>query len=460
MGPCRRLVWILLSQLVLAPAICAAPAEAAERLCDPAFENCRGPLVTLIRGERVGIDVAFWFMTDTRYADELILRHKAGVKVRVLADLRANAGQPGNATILERLKAAGIPIRHCVQSGILHWKLMLFAGQNTVQFSGANYSSSAFSPISPYRDYVDEAIFFSDERKVVDSFKRAYDRRWTDESRFRDWANVRRPLARHYGDPPDDPEMSWPPYHNFATASVERYRAEASAIDAIMYRITDRRHSDAMIAAVRRGVRVRLITEPHQYRDPNRYWHSWNVDRMYMGGVKIRHRKHSGLMHQKTTLLYSQGLTIFGSSNWTSPSASSQIEHNYFTRKLWFFQWFLNQFNRKWGNLAGYAETTPFVPLAPSAPAYVSPANGAAGQPTKGLTLKWKPGYWAHKADIYFGTSSNPPLYKRDVAVKPTTTASVTLPTLSSGRRYYWKIVSKTMADKTAEGRVYSFKTP
>ena len=54
-----------------------------------------------------------------------------------------------------------------------------------------------------------------------------------------------------------------------------------------MYRITDSRHADAMIAAKTRGIPVRLITEPQQYRDPIRHWHSWNIDRMYMAGIEI-----------------------------------------------------------------------------------------------------------------------------------------------------------------------------
>jgi hypothetical protein len=42
-------------------------AAAQERLCDPQFEDCRAPIIDLIRNERVGIDVAFWFMEDARY---------------------------------------------------------------------------------------------------------------------------------------------------------------------------------------------------------------------------------------------------------------------------------------------------------------------------------------------------------------------------------------------------------
>ena len=49
---------------------------------------------------------------------------------------------------------------------------------------------------------------------------------------------------------------------------------------------------------------------------------------MYMAGIEIRMRAHQGLNHGKLVLLYSQATSIFGSSNWTSASTSSQFEHN------------------------------------------------------------------------------------------------------------------------------------
>ena len=48
--------------------------EATERLCDPAYEDCRTPLINYIRNENVGIDVAFWFMQDARYKTEILNR--------------------------------------------------------------------------------------------------------------------------------------------------------------------------------------------------------------------------------------------------------------------------------------------------------------------------------------------------------------------------------------------------
>jgi hypothetical protein len=60
--------------------------------------------------------------------------------------------------------------------------------------------------------------------------------------------------------------LNFPPGENYRTRSVKAYKAEQRKIDVTMYRITDRQHSDQMLAAVARGIPVRLITEPAQYR--------------------------------------------------------------------------------------------------------------------------------------------------------------------------------------------------
>jgi phosphatidylserine/phosphatidylglycerophosphate/cardiolipin synthase-like enzyme len=432
----------------------------AEELCDPAFQNCRDKLIQLIRNETVGIDVAFWFMEDARYSNELERKAQQGVPIRVIVDPRANPIY-FNKPQLDQLQAAGIPMRKKNGGGILHWKMMLFDGQNIVEFSKANYSPDAFKPsdmTQPYRAYTDEVIYFSDDDSVVNSFRTKYDDLWTDTSRYANYANINTPLTRRYPIFPKDPELNFPPLESFRSRAVKRYDAEQTAIDVIIYRVTAREHSDAMIRAVQRGVPVRLYTEQEQYRDPERLWHSWNVDRMYMAGVQIRDRAHSGLNHQMTVLLRSQKLSIIGSSNWTSPSSSSQEEHNYFTYKPWIYQWLSDQFERKWNNSTGIAETKPFVPLPPDAPKSHVPVDGTTGVPTTGAQLEWYGGPWAHLYDIYFGTSPTPPLLAANVALGPSENTRdkqrYALPELLSGTTYYWRIVSKTMANKTAQSDI------
>jgi len=451
---------VLWRALVLAgAAVClrSTPTFALDKFCDPSFEDCRAPLLSLIANEKVGIDLGFWFMEDARYTAALIKRFQAGVPVRVLVDPRANAKNPQNEYRLKELADAGIPMRKCVTSGILHWKAMIFAGQNTVEFGGANYSAWALTPEQPYVNYTDEVIYFTDRSSIVQSFMTKFDDLWTSTS-FADYANMLNPPAREYSKFTKDPVLNFPPTESYVSRAVKLYTAETTRIDAIMYRITDRQHSDAMIAAKQRGLPIRILTEPTEYRDPNYLWDAWNVDRMYMAGIDIRMRAHQGLNHGKLVLLYSQATSIFGSSNWTTASTSSQFEHNEFLADATVFSYFKQQFLRKWNNKTGHEETTAFVPLAPDSPVYVGPVNGGKSA-TTGVKLAWKPGYWAHKADIYFGTTPDPPLVAHDVTVTPKSTAYYTLPTLTAGRTYYWRIVSKTMANKTKAGSVWRFGT-
>lgn len=370
----------------------------AERLCDPSFEDCRTPLLNYIRNENVGIDVAFWFMQDARYQAEILKRWQAGVPVRILVDPRANESYPGNADIIAAFQSAGIPIRYRTASGILHWKTMLFAGQNVVEFDGANYSPTAFIYEAPYSNYEDESIYFADDPSIVNSFKTKYDDLWLDTANYANYANISGPLARTYPIYPKDPGLNFPQQEDYALRILKRYTAETQAIDVIMYRITDERHTNAMIAALQRGVPVRILSETLEYRLPSRLWVAYNLDRLWAAGIPLKVSVHAGINHQKLVILYNQAMSVFGSSNWTTPSANLQQEHNYFTTKPWMQQWFVDQFNRKWNNLApnGAIETGWFTPLPPDKPLSLSPADGAVGSSIS-MALKWDGGPWGQK---------------------------------------------------------------
>ncbi|HYV14351.1 MAG TPA: phospholipase D-like domain-containing protein, partial [Pyrinomonadaceae bacterium] len=282
----------------------ALTTQAQERLCDPAFEDCRHPIWDLIDAETAGIDVAFWFMQDDSYATKIINRFKAGVPVRVLVDPRANSTYAGNEAVLNELKAAGIPMRYKLNDGILHWKMMLFVGQGKLEFSGANYSSNFFVPDAPNSNYFDEAIYFTNDPALIQSFKTKYDDVWTNTLQYGNFANINGALTRKYPTSPINSELNFPPSvdssQDFLARTQQNMNAETKKIDVIMYRITNQGITDTTIAAAKRGVPVRLIHEPDEYRNVERQWDSWNVDRMYMAGVQIKMRKHLGLNHQKS----------------------------------------------------------------------------------------------------------------------------------------------------------------
>ena len=394
-------------------------AAAAERLCDTQYEDCRAPILSLIRNEQLGIDVAFWFMEDYRYAQELINRHNQGVPVRVLVDECANDTHPRNTELLDFLRTNGIPMREkFIVGDILHFKMMLFHGQNVVEFSKANYTPYAYVPVVPNVDYQQEAVFFTDDDNLTNSFRRRFDDLWVNTSQFRNDANVSGPPVRRYtwlGPESIHRSMDFPPLEDFAVRSVNRYNAETDGIDVISFRITDDRQSDGLLAAIGRGVAVRLLVDPSDYRDPERLWHSKHVDRLWYGGAQVRSRRHQGIMHQASVVLHGLGEVIFGSSNLTVASANRQDEHNYFydpsLGKPWFFQWFADQFERKWNDTVG---SEPFQPLPPGTPTYVSPSTSASDL-SSSVTLTWDGGTWAHLYDVYLGTTPTPPAIATNV---------------------------------------------
>jgi len=285
-------------------------------------------------------------MEDHWIAQEVINRWKDKVPVRILMDTEANVSTPLNIQRLADFEAAGIPMRERTTSGILHWKMMIFAGQNVVEFSGANYSSDAWLPLSPtlYQNYIDEVITFTSDPDLVASFKTKFDQLWTNTTEYTNYRNVTGPLTAKYPVVTIDSRLNFVPDQSHYSRAAVEYRREPSAIDVIMYRITDSRFTDEMIAARSRNIPVRLMTEPQQYRDVRRIFHSYNVDLLYMNGVQIQHRTHAGLNHQKTVLLRGLNTAIYGSSNWSSASAEYQEEHNLFTQEPVIVDWLVNQF--------------------------------------------------------------------------------------------------------------------
>ena len=449
-------------------------ADAAETLCDSSFQNCRTQLLGLIDNETVEIDAGFWFMEDQRYVNHILARWNAGVPVRLIVDPRANPTYSLNKTSLDAFQAAGIPMIKKTGGGIMHWKTMLFAGQDVVEFGSANYSDNAFVPVSPYTNYVSETIFYEDDPAIVASFQRKFDDLWVDTTNYSAYANISS-RVRSYPLYTISADMNFPPGQSYANRVINLEKSETQQIDVDMYRITQQAHSDALIAALQRGVTVRYMGETREYRDASRLWVAFNMDRMYAAGIPMRVRASDGENHEKLVLYYGQGVTMFGSSNFTSPSDNSQQEHNYFTTKAWIFQWFEDQFNRKWNNSTGNIETTAFVPLGPdqcgptsgcgaTKPVYQSIANGATGVATTGQKLVWYSGPFGQYYDIYFGTDPTASTkFAADQFLGPSQSTtqyqSFTLPTLQSGTTYYWKIVSKTAAMLGASGPIWSFTT-
>ena len=113
-------------------------------------------------------------------------------------------------------------------------------------------SASRPTTSTPYENYVDEAIYFTSDTAIVNSFRTRFDDQWIDTETWANYANITGPLVRRYGVFAKDPSLNFPPEENYRTRSVKAYDAERRKIDVMMYRITDRAHADKMLAAVSR----------------------------------------------------------------------------------------------------------------------------------------------------------------------------------------------------------------
>lgn len=132
---------------------------------------------------------------------------------------------------------------------------------------------------------------------------------------------------------------------------------------------------------------------------------------------------------------------------YTAPANSSNSTQTYYVD--------IDAFDLSY-NLAetGYAYSftvSPPTSNPPSKPSNPSPPDGATDQSTS-LTLSWSAS-GATEYDVYFGTSSPPPLYKAGL-----TTNQLSVSGLQEGTTYYWKIVAKNQYGST-EGDVWRFTT-
>jgi hypothetical protein len=462
----------------------------------PAIENVSDVLVQRINAERVRVDISAWYLTDRRISNALINRMKAGVAVRLIGD-RGSIFEIDANTKAEFywLANQGLPIRlrynPTSYPEIVHWKAIIFAGQDLVAFGSANFTPFELIPVSS-TNYKDESVLLTDDPVIVNAFKTKFDRMWNDTTTepssriagppyFRNWNDACRlepacaDYKTRYPNPapmvintarlePDHPmpaDLIWGQGSAFNNRLVTEINNEVNYVDFVIYRLTVNNITDALLAKHRAGIPVRIIMEPNEYR--NKKWPEFwlthaNMDKLWAAGIPIKKRIHAGLTHMK--MLVTSRYATNASSNLAS---EWQRDHNYFVssgRKPSLHGAMKSRFNAMWNDTSGFAN---FVPEPADAPALSSPASSATGVSTT-TRLTWKRAAFATSFDVYLGTSSSSMTKVANVPAKlvnnPPTTYSWTPPTaLRSGTTYFWRVVSRTNANRTTSSSTRSFTT-
>ncbi len=84
-----------------------------------------------------------------------------------------------------------------------------------MHFTAANFANGSYSPVIPYTNYVDEAVYFTDDPAIVTSFQTKFDDLWTDTVNYQNLANVTTPLVRNYPTFPISPDLNFPPDNDY-----------------------------------------------------------------------------------------------------------------------------------------------------------------------------------------------------------------------------------------------------
>jgi phosphatidylserine/phosphatidylglycerophosphate/cardiolipin synthase-like enzyme len=147
-----------------------APRTADTSRMEAHFTPGDGPLnaiIQQIQKARGSIDVCVYTVTDDRISRALLDAHRNGVRLRVVGDddKALDAGSD-----MERLSAAGIPVRLDRSEAHMHHKFAVFDRLRLVTGS-YNWTRSA-------AEHNHENVLVSDDARLVQPFSRAFDALW------------------------------------------------------------------------------------------------------------------------------------------------------------------------------------------------------------------------------------------------------------------------------------------
>src|SRR5579872_7229535 len=167
-------------------AVLAAPrrVSADEHVYFSATDNVTDVLVQHINAETVRLDISSWYLSEHSISIAIAARFAAGVPVRLIGDRGAIfEADPHTKAEFYWLASQGVPIRLRFNPTwfpeIDHWKAVIFAGQNLVEFGSGNFAPTELAPASP-TNYCDETELFTDDAAIVDAFKTKFDVMWND----------------------------------------------------------------------------------------------------------------------------------------------------------------------------------------------------------------------------------------------------------------------------------------
>lgn len=140
----------------------------------------------------------------------------------------------------------------------------------------------------------------------------------------------------------DVAEAYFTPQHDGAARIVRLFGEAKKSADVCVFTITDDRISGAILAAHRRGVRVRVITDNEKCLDPGS-----DIARLSQSGLAVRQDNTEYHMHHKFAL-FDERLLLTGSYNWTRSAAMHNEENFVLTSEPRLIRAFNKLFEELW----------------------------------------------------------------------------------------------------------------
>ncbi|TGE21425.1 DUF1669 domain-containing protein [Hymenobacter aquaticus] len=120
----------------------------------------------------------------------------------------------------------------------------------------------------------------------------------------------------------------------------------AHQLDVCVFTISDDRITDSLLAAHRRGVAIRLLTDDDKLHDKGS-----DIVQLHASGLSIRTDCSTNHMHHKFALADNR-LVLTGSYNWTRSAAMYNLENLLITDDATAVQRYRTEFDRLWADMA------------------------------------------------------------------------------------------------------------
>lgn len=129
-------------------------------------------LIKIIDDAKETIDVAVYYITETKIVTHLCTASERGVKVRIITDKDDSYQQ----SALEKIMNAGIPIKINTYEGKMHLKNMII-DQSIITSGSYNFTHSA-------EKKNEEVIIISEDKRVAKDWSEKFEEMWNDNVNY------------------------------------------------------------------------------------------------------------------------------------------------------------------------------------------------------------------------------------------------------------------------------------